>query len=143
MKRSKSLWLAVAVTVLVAGGLATVASAGKDKKEITVIGTLVDTKCYGMNPDNWVVDHMTPKGKMPQCAQACAKMGIPVAVLADGKKGGDVTILITPAGTLADYMAKTVKVTGMPTFEGSVIPNNVWFKNDKGKWEEVNITTMM
>ena len=143
MKSSKVLWLAVAVTVVVAGGLATLANAGKDMKEVTVIGTLIDTKCYGMNHDNYVADHMTPKGNMPNCAQACASMGIPVGVLSEGKKGGEVFILITPAASLADHMAKTVKVTGMATFEGAVTPSKVWVKNDKGGWDEVKIATMM
>ncbi|MFQ5510940.1 MAG: hypothetical protein ACE5EO_03740 [Candidatus Krumholzibacteriia bacterium] len=141
MKRSRYLWLAVAVT-LVAGGAVTLANAGK-AKEVTVIGTLIDTKCYGMNHDNAVADHMTPKGKMPKCAQACANMGIPVGVLTSGKKGGDVYILITPAASLADHMAKTVKVTGMATFQGAVTPSKVWVKNDKGAWDEVKIATMM
>ena len=147
MKRTH--WIGILVIAAVAVGFVGygVAGEGDDHgmkaKEITVEGLLVDTKCYGMNPVNWKTTHMTPKGEMPNCAQACAKMGIPVGVLKDGKEGGLVYILVTPSGALADHMARTVKVTGMHAYEGGIIPEQVWVKNDEGKWEEVKIATMM
>ncbi len=143
MKRKHSVWLGVAVMLVIAGILVSSSFAGDKPKEVTVEGTLVDTKCYGMNHDNLGVDHMTPKGNMPNCAQACANMGIPVGVLKGGKKGGDVYVLITPSMALADHMAKTVKVVGMKTFDGAITPSQIFIKNDEGKWEEVKVGTMM
>lgn len=148
MKRT---FLATVALVVFAGVLTTalIAVAGdEDKKamkaeKITVEGILVDTKCYGMNSENWVSTHMTPKGSMPNCAQACANMGIPVGVLKGGKPGNDVYLLVTPAPALADHMAKTVKVEGSKAYPHGIIPEKVWFKNDDGEWEEVKIATMM
>jgi len=104
----------------------------KKSKTTTVKGTLVDTKCYGMNNGNMSNDHNTPKGKMSKCAAACAKMGIPVGVLEKGKKGGTVHILITPAGQLADHMSKEVKVSGMKT-AGGLIPKKIEVKENGWK----------
>jgi predicted lipoprotein with Yx(FWY)xxD motif len=144
LKSSVSVVVAVALVGTLAAPVALAGDKDKKKsKELTVIGMLVDTKCYGMNHDNFVADHMTPKGKMTNCAQACANMGIPVAVLKDGEKSGDVYILIAPAQALAEHMARTVKVIGMESLEGAIIPNKVFVKNAAGKWEEVKIATMM
>jgi hypothetical protein len=110
-------------------------------KPTTVSGTLIDTKCYGMMPSNIANDHMTPKGKMPKCATACASMGIPVGVLTDD---GDVIVLVAPAASFADHMAHTIKVTGMKVFDGSsIIVDKAEVKGKDGKWTEVKIATMM
>jgi len=147
MKRNHSLWLAAALLAVAAGVMVAHSLAGDgqdhEMKEVTVEGILIDSKCYGMNPDNWASDHMTPKGDMANCAQACAQMGIPVGVLEGGKPGGDVYLLVTPSMALAEHMAKEVKVVGMATFEGAITPSKVFVKNDKGKWEEVKVGTMM
>lgn len=140
MRRFSPLLLIVLMLAVVGAAVA-----GDEAKQVTIEGTLIGTKCYGMNNDNVYNDHMTPDGNMPKCAEACARMGIPVGVLIDGKKGGDVYILVTPSIVLADHMAKQVKVTGMEPFAGSlsIIPEKVWVKNDKDEWEEVKIATMM
>jgi hypothetical protein len=147
MKRNHTVWLAAALLVVAAGFMVAPSFAGDgdkhEMKEVTVEGILIDSKCYGMNPDNWAADHMTPKGQMPNCAQACANMGIPVGVLEGGKPGGDVYLLVTPSMALADHMAKEVKVVGMKTFEGAITPSQLFVKNNKGKWEEVKVGTMM
>ncbi len=138
--------LTVGVVLLLSGAMLFAAGQGKKKmkmkmKTVTVTGTLIDTKCYGMNHDNIGNDHITPKGKVPNCASACASMGIPVGVLIGGKKGGDVVFLITPAGQLAKYMAKTARVTGQKAI-GGLIPMKIEVK-ENGKWKKVNIATMM
>lgn len=143
MKRSTITAIALVLVVAFVAGGSIFALAGGKGKEITVIGTLIDTKCYGMDHDNLGTDHMTPKGKMPNCAQACSKMGVPVGVLKGGKKGADVFILVTPSMGLAEHMAKEVKVIGMQTFEGAITPSKIFVKNAKGKWEEVKVGTMM
>ena len=114
---------------------------------VTVTGKLIDTKCYGMMHDNLNNDHMV-KGhdgkmmKVPNCATACSAMGIPSGLLVDGKKDAQVYILITPTGTLAEHQAKEARVTGEVAYEGAIIPSKIEVK-EKGKWKEVNITTMM
>ena len=119
----------------------------EDRKEVTVSGTLVDTKCYGMNHDNVANEHTVPMadgkmGSMPNCATACANMGIPVGLLKDGKKDGDVFVLIVPSNALADRMAKEARVTGTLAYEGGIIPGKIEVKGADG-WEEVAVATMM
>ncbi len=108
------------------------------KKVKTYPGILVDTKCYGMNNDNITIDH----GKMKECAVMCAKMGIPVGLLIDGKKGGKVYVLTVAAPSLADHMGKWARVTGVEKFKRGLIPEKIEVK--KGDtYEEVKIQTMM
>ena len=110
----------------------------------TIEGKLVDTKCYGMNEMNADNTHKVPgkDGKMmdmPNCATACANMGIPTGVL---QEDGKVTILVTPTNQLAEHMAKHARVTGKKVFNGGLIPEKVEVK-EEGKWKEVHIGTMM
>ena len=73
----------------------------KEAKTITVVGELVDTKCYaGMGARG---------GDHQECATKCAQDGIPVAVL-DEK--GEMYVILFPAPFFAGYMAQTVRVTG-------------------------------
>ncbi len=143
MKTRHAFAIAIALVVAASTLAGTDAFAGKkDGRTVTVVGTLIDTKCYGMNHANTGNDHMTPKGKMPNCAQACARQGIPVGLLENGKRDGRVYLLVTPSLALADHMAKEVKVTGKQPFEGSLIPEKIWVKTDRG-WKELKIGTMM
>jgi len=115
--------------------------------DITVTGKLIDTKCYGMNSANVGNDHMVP-GKedkmmtMPNCATACASMGIPVGLLVDGEKDAKVYVLITPAGGLAEHQAKEARVTGMELYGGGILPSKIEVKED-GKWVDVTPGGMM
>ncbi len=132
----KGLAIAVAVAFVV-GFTAT------GPKEVTVTGTLIDTKCYGMNHDNIENAHYVKKDgekmKMPNCATACANMGIPAGLLKDG----EVFVLITPSNAVADHMAKEARVTGELAYAGGIIPSKIEVKNDDGKWEKVKVATMM
>ncbi len=111
---------------------------GSSEKTKSFSGILVDTKCYGMNNDNFTNDH----GKMKGCAVMCAKMGIPVGLLIDGKKGGKVYVLATPAPALADYMGEWARVSGVKAFKRGLIPKKIEIK--KGDtYEEIKIETMM
>lgn len=105
--------------------------------ETKISGTLVDTKCYSMNHANKGNTHLTPKGRMPGCGSACAKMGIPVAIL--NREG--MNVLITPAPQLADYIGKEARITGK-RMEAGIIPTKIEVKTDRG-WRQVNIGTMM
>ena len=112
-------------------------------KPETVQGTIVDMKCYSMMAENIGDDHMTPKGKMPACATACAKMGIPVGILVSGKDSDDLLVIITPSSALSDHMAKQAKITGTKALSGhGIIPDKIMVKSGN-KWEEVKIATMM
>ncbi|MFQ5962733.1 MAG: hypothetical protein ACE5KZ_00435 [Candidatus Scalinduaceae bacterium] len=109
-----------------------------DKKSKTFSGILVDTKCYAMNNENVTNDH----GKMKGCAAMCAKMGIPVGLLIDGKKNGKVYVLAVPAPKLADHMGKWARVTGVEKFKRGLVLEKIEVK--KGEiYEEVKIQTMM
>ncbi len=116
--------------------------------EVTVTGKLIDTKCYGMNHSNVDNDHMVPgmEGKkmmtVPNCATACASMGIPVGLLEGGKKDAKVFVLITPAGALAKHQAKEARVTGKEIYGGGILPNKIEVKED-GKWVDVTPGGMM
>lgn len=101
-------------------------------------GILVDTKCYSMDNDNLGNEHMS----MEKCATMCAKMGIPVGLLIDGKKGGKLYILTLPAPALAEYMGQQVKVFGTKTSKGLIMPDKIEIKKGE-KYEEIDIKTMM
>ena len=103
--------------------VARAADAG-DKK--TVEGELVDTHCYASGG-------ATGEDHGAKCGKACAKSGIPVAVLADGKAW---TIATNPM-PLADSVGKTIRVTGTQNTESQVVvPEKVEVK-DGDKWKEV------
>ena len=123
------------------------ASSVSTPDEVKVSGKLIDTKCYGMNHANLDNDHMVPgkDGKMmtmPNCATACASMGIPVGLLKGGKKDGKVYMLVTPAGALAEHQSKEARVTGMEIYGGGILPSKIEVKED-GKWVDVTPGGMM
>lgn len=143
MKQIISLMVVVAISAFAAPDRT--GTAGAD--DVTVIGKLIDTKCYGMNHANAGNDHVAP-GKdgammtVPQCATACAALGIPVGILEGGKADGKVYVLVTPAGALSKHQAKEARVTGAAVYAGSILPNKVEFKED-GKWVDVTPAGMM
>jgi hypothetical protein len=80
----------------------------------TISGKLIDKTCYTMDKSNTGVDHKMPSGDVKDCAIACAKKGLPVALLtSDGK-------IYTVTGDLAannneklvPHMSHTVELTG-------------------------------
>ena len=142
MKRIAIITSLAAMLVLAGGITAHYAQAGMAMpKPITVTGTLVDAKCFSMNPmKNKGNDHVTPKGEMPSCATACASMGIPAAVV---DSSGKVVVLIAPAKIFAPHMAKTARITGAPALDGHGIVAKKAEVKDGGNWKEIQITTMM
>jgi hypothetical protein len=139
--------IAFALLLVAAVGVTSGIAQDKGKMKMpepeSVQGTLVDMKCYSMNAENSGQDHMTPKGKMPACATACAKMGIPVGILVEGEDDSKLLVIITPSNMLADHMAKQARITGMPALDGhGIIPDKVEVK-EGDKWKEVKIATMM
>ncbi len=111
---------------------------------VTLEGTFIDTKCYGMSDKNSGNNHMLPgaDGKMmevPNCASACSMTGIPTGLL---QKNGDVVIMVTPTTQLSAYMAQEARVTGKKVFGGGIMPDKIEVKDGRS-WKEVKITTMM
>lgn len=109
----------------------------------TFTGTLVDTKCHSMMPEaNKGNEHIVMKDgekvKMPGCATACANMGIPVALL---DNEGNSHVLAVPSTQLAEYMSLEARIEGKK-MTGVIIPDKIEVKKE-GKWEKVQIATMM
>ncbi len=105
---------------------------------VTVAGTLIDSKCYGLDHANTGNDHT-----MPACGSACATMGLPVAVLEGGQQDAKVYLLVTASAPLADHMAKEVRVSGTAVYESGLIPSKIEVKDAQGQWMEVSTATMM
>jgi hypothetical protein len=107
MKRS--LWLGVSLTLSIL-----FAHEGHKGTPITVTGTVVDTGCY-VTHDSKGPEHAT-------CAAACAKNGVPLAILDNSGK------LYLPIAAdhknqnlkLMPYIEKKVKVTGTSLEKGGV-----------------------
>ncbi len=111
---------------------------------VTVAGTLIDSKCYGMNHDNLGNDHGMPDGStVAGCGAACAKMGLPVAVLEGGTKDAKVYVLVAPSAPLADHVSKEVRVSGMPVYDSGMIPGKIEVKDAQGAWVDVTPGAMM
>jgi hypothetical protein len=118
---------------LLAGGISVRALAADNKpaggdKDTTVTGELVDTHCYAAGG-------ATGEQHGQTCGGACAKSGIPVAVLADGKAW---TLATNPV-PLASAVGKQVRVTGTQSSESQVmVPEKVEVK-DGENWKEVKM----
>jgi hypothetical protein len=123
-------------------------NAPETSKKITVTGTLVDTKCYGMMPKaNIGNDHKVPgpDGKMmevPSCATACSAMGIPAGIVEGGKAGNKTYVIIASTTQLKSHMAKEARVVGEPVFGGGIIAEKIEVK-ENGKWVDVTPAAMM
>jgi hypothetical protein len=84
------------------------APAGKD---IAIKGLLVDANCYvkgGFTTD----DH----DGMIRCGRDCLKEGLPAGILVDKK----LYLLLFPGKVFADYVGKTLEVSGT-LYEGSIL----------------------
>lgn len=129
MKKATILTLAL----VLAAGVGTALAGSPEGKTKTVEGTLVDSKCYlkGGFTGN---DH----GGMAGCGTACAKMGIPVALLTTE---GKLYTLAIPAPQLAEHVGQTLRATGSVK-SGALVPDKVEVKKGDA-WEKVNLATMM
>jgi len=147
----KYLTHALSLVVVAALGVAMVGTTTTSKIEVQ--GHLVDSKCYGdaaamgkpaMNYNN---KHMVPDKdggmkEVPNCATACANMGIPAAIVEGSEPGNKTYLIVTPSQQLADHMDKEARVVGTQTFEGGITPETIEVKED-GEWKEVDIQLMM
>jgi len=134
MRRNISLIL----FVLVAFSAFALALAGgdEDKMKATVTGTLVDFSCYAKG-GYLTNDH----GGMKDCGTACAKNGLPVAVV---DKDKNVTVLAVPAPAYADLIGMEVRLTGThgKHAKEAFIPEKLEVKKD-GKWMEKDLPKTM
>jgi len=121
-------------TVLVAAALALALGAYAAEKEVTLEGTLVDSKCYLKDNSLTGNDHGPVKG----CGTMCLKGGTPGALLTKDKK---FHAILAPSIALADYVGQTVRVRGT-IHNGAILASKVEVNKD-GKWEEVKLGAMM
>ena len=120
--------------VLVAFILALAVGLAAAEKEVTLEGTLVDSKCYLADNANTGNDHGGIKG----CGTMCLKGGTPGGLLTKDKK---FHAILAPSLVLADHVGQTVRVRGT-LHNGSILANKVEV-NKNGKWEEVKLGAMM
>jgi hypothetical protein len=113
--------------------LAIGASVSVAQKDVTLQGTLVDSKCYlaGGETGN---DH----GTMKNCGTMCLKGGTPAGLLTKDKQFHSI---IAPSTALADYVGQTIRVQGS-NHNGAILAKKVEV-NKNGKWEEVKLGAMM
>jgi hypothetical protein len=111
---------------LVVGGIAVSAVRAADEAK-TVEGELVDLHCFSAGG---------AKGEgHAKCGEKCAKSGIPVAVLVDGKAW---TLATNPA-PLAAAVGKTVKVTGVQHAETQAIAAEKVEVKEGESWKELKL----
>jgi hypothetical protein len=113
---------------LMLGGLALTARGAEKGESKTVEGELVDLHCYSAG-DAKGEEH----GK--KCGAACAKSGIPVAVLVDGKAW----TLATNPKPLADSVGKQVRVTGSANEATQTFLAEKVEVKDGEAWKEVKL----
>lgn len=123
----------VRILPVLALALAIGASVSVAQKEVTLQGTLVDSKCYlaGGETGN---DH----GPMKNCGTMCLKGGTPAGLLTKDKQ---FHAIIAPSTALADYVGQTIRVQGT-NHNGSIMAKKVEVQKN-GKWEEVKLGAMM
>ncbi|RMG64895.1 MAG: hypothetical protein D6715_09025 [Calditrichaeota bacterium] len=131
----RTLFLVAVMVFALVASFALLQAGDKSMKAQTVEGVLIDTKCYSMGGFT-TNDHKDMKGnKLPNCATACASMGIPVGVLTKDKK---VYVIGLPAQGFAQLMAKEVRLVGMHGKFGAdniFLPEKLYVK-ENGKWVE-------
>ena len=138
----RKLFLVFSMAIVAATAFFLMLQAG-DKKttaDNTIEGILVDTKCYSTS--GFVTNtHKDAQGNdIPNCATACASMGIPVGVL-DAEK--NVHIIAGPASGYAGWMSKEVRMHGtFGKYADVFIPDKIEVKED-GKWVEKPVPATM
>ena len=122
----KKIWI-----VLMALGLAVsfaFADEGKETgekgKTLMITGILVDVNCY-LKDGHKGDDH----DAMKKCGRDCLKDGLPAGILV-GKK---LYMLVFPGPVFADYVGKTVEVTGEMYAENVMIPEKAWVLEEGSK----------
>ena len=125
----RKLFVTLCSGALLVGGLTFTAVAQEKAEKKTVEGELVDLHCYAAGG---------AKGEKhgQSCGAKCAKSGIPVAVLADGKAW----TLATNPRPLADSVGKQVRVTGSQNAETQTFLAQKVEVKDGDAWKEVKLS---
>ena len=124
----RKLFVTLCSGALMVGGLALSSAVAADKETKTVEGELVDLHCFAAGGAKGE-DH----GK--SCGAKCAKSGIPVAVLVDGKAW----TLATNPRPLSDSVGKQVRVTGSQNAETNTLLAEKVEVKDGEAWKEVKL----
>lgn len=133
--------IGIAAALLAAVSAGSGAKETKSPKPTVVEGTLIDTKCFSQDAANDGNDHGVGTEKIEGCAEACAKLGIPVGLLTSKR---EVFILIAPAEAFEEHMGKAARVTGPKVYRGSAIrPDSVHVQGADGAWVPVEFHSMM
>jgi hypothetical protein len=85
------------------------------QKELTVMGLVVDTGCY--------MSHNTKGEKHIKCATACAKAGVPLAILDEASGTLYLPVAVNHKNQnerLMPFIEKKVKVTGSLMEKGGI-----------------------
>jgi hypothetical protein len=114
-------------------------STGDVSGSVSVEGILIDTHCYSLDRAYASDDHRTPGGTIEGCAEACARLGIPVGLLTDS---GEVVVLLAPSTDLAEHMGREARAVG-PRVLGALRPDSVSVRDSSGAWTAVPIHQMM
>ncbi|HVM33317.1 MAG TPA: hypothetical protein VMU88_09310 [bacterium] len=96
---------------------------GAKPKTVTLRGTLVDLACYFDDGDSGD-DHMGMKG----CGKACLNQGSPAGLLV----GTQVYVLLFPAANFANYVGKTLEITGDLYGTDELIPSKAAWVAQEG-----------
>jgi hypothetical protein len=115
MKTVLSLMVGLATVVAASSVSQAQGAGGMAMQTETIEGVLVDTKCYGMMPeqnagDDHMVDNNGTMAKVPDCAAICANLGIPVGLKTTDNR---TIVLAAPANQLSKHMAQQVSLMGM------------------------------
>jgi len=113
-------------------------------------GILIDARCYALTQDNYTNSHSFPPDKekiAKGCAAACAKSGVPVALLLGSLPPGpesQAIILLHPSPNLSKYMEKQARVTGyfMKDMQ-AIFTTCVEIRDEDGSWKDTCFTTPM
>ena len=115
-------------------------STGGVSEVASLQGILVDTHCYSIDRAHATDDHRIPGGMIEACAQACAKLGIPVGLLTGS---GEVVILLVPSPDLADHMGHEARAVGKRVLSGAMRPDSIFVRDSSAAWTPVPIHQMM
>ncbi|HKQ20106.1 MAG TPA: hypothetical protein VJW75_10210, partial [Candidatus Eisenbacteria bacterium] len=97
-------------------------AAGRAPGSVAAVeGTLIDMRCYSQDRAFKANDHRIGDAMIEGCAQACAKLGIPVALLTSS---GDVVLLLAPSPDFADHMGREARAVGRWALHGAVRPDS-------------------
>jgi hypothetical protein len=137
-------------------------------ESVELTGKLVDMRCYALDLRNHDSDHLMGgvsvddegklykngerleegKGYMKNCAQVCARKGVPVGLIPlregenlprDAHLSKDCFVLLTAAPALENYMSKQVRIVGRLMHDSNaLLVERLYYEDD-----EINLMNPM